>query len=150
MHHFVEKYNRKLSKKVAGCTGEFLQFLQNYNWPGNVRELENIVERAMVITKREQLSAAELPKSLLDCKVGVRHIVSNNDGRNPLPYKQAKSMALDTFNRYYINSLLDMTKGNISQAAEIANMNRSNFKRMMRTFNITADPFSRINKTPRV
>lgn len=48
--HFVEKYSRKIGKKIDRIAKRSLDALINYGWPGNVRELEHLVERSMIIS----------------------------------------------------------------------------------------------------
>ncbi|MCG8605799.1 Fis family transcriptional regulator, partial [bacterium] len=49
--HFVRKHSQKLLKKIDSVAQRAMDMLVNYSWPGNVRELENIIERAVIITK---------------------------------------------------------------------------------------------------
>jgi len=46
---FVERYARKLGKRITSIPKETMQALQDYPWPGNVRELESIVERSIIL-----------------------------------------------------------------------------------------------------
>ncbi|MBU0674453.1 MAG: sigma 54-interacting transcriptional regulator [Proteobacteria bacterium] len=46
---FVERYARKLGKKITSIPKETMQALQDYPWPGNVRELESIIERSVIL-----------------------------------------------------------------------------------------------------
>src|SRR5947209_7889121 len=48
VRHFVEKYNRRLNKRISGVEDKALDALKQYPWPGNIRELENLIERTMV------------------------------------------------------------------------------------------------------
>ena len=50
-------------------------------------------------------------------------------------YRKAKEKALNLFNRDYISGLLKRTGGNISMASELAGMDRSNFKKIIRKYN---------------
>ncbi|MDM8544154.1 sigma 54-interacting transcriptional regulator [Desulfococcaceae bacterium HSG9] len=54
-HHFLEKLNRKLGKKIQSVSADLIQSLESYSWPGNVRELENIIERAVITTQGTSL-----------------------------------------------------------------------------------------------
>lgn len=57
---FVEKYSKKIGKDVRGIDREAAALLTSYNWPGNVRELENIIERAIVLTRSTYLTREDL------------------------------------------------------------------------------------------
>jgi len=60
VHHFIEKFNIEMGGKVERISEEALDLLMEYDWPGNVRELENVIERAMVITKGNFIKAEDL------------------------------------------------------------------------------------------
>jgi two-component system response regulator PilR (NtrC family) len=63
--HFIEKYARELGREVSGCSQETLEKLLAYPFPGNVRELENVIERAVALTRDRVLRPDSLPPSLL-------------------------------------------------------------------------------------
>jgi PAS domain S-box-containing protein len=48
--YFLERYSRRLGKRLDGLAPEFLEELVSYSWPGNVRELENVIERAAILS----------------------------------------------------------------------------------------------------
>ncbi len=62
--HFVNKYRDEVRKDVEGIDDEAMHVLQGYHWPGNIRELENVIERAMVFTKRRKIVVEDLPPNL--------------------------------------------------------------------------------------
>jgi transcriptional regulator with GAF, ATPase, and Fis domain len=61
--HYARHYARKLGKRVRGVGAGALALLTAYPWPGNVRELQNVVERAVILARGEELATAdfELP-----------------------------------------------------------------------------------------
>jgi two-component system response regulator AtoC len=59
--HFIRKYSQAMSKNVVGIDSKALEALMNYKWYGNVRELENTIERAIVLTDRENIEMENLP-----------------------------------------------------------------------------------------
>ncbi|MCP4599944.1 MAG: sigma-54-dependent Fis family transcriptional regulator [Proteobacteria bacterium] len=59
--HFLSLYASRNNKEVTGVTPEAMDLLTSYHWPGNVRELENIIERAVVLTREQMLTPQDLP-----------------------------------------------------------------------------------------
>lgn len=59
--YLLEKLGRKNNKKVRSVSPSFLDILSRYNWPGNVRELENVLERAIILSRSEVLGPELLP-----------------------------------------------------------------------------------------
>jgi two-component system, NtrC family, response regulator HydG len=74
-HHFLRKYAAKNAKTVGGFGEDALDILQTYAWPGNVRELENVIERAVVLTRSSVISPADLPEALVGADQAARHLV---------------------------------------------------------------------------
>ncbi|MBI3313553.1 MAG: sigma-54-dependent Fis family transcriptional regulator [Candidatus Omnitrophica bacterium] len=62
--YFLQKYNQKNKKAIKGFKPETLAILENFLWPGNVRELENVVERAVVLCKGEEVAPGDLPPEI--------------------------------------------------------------------------------------
>jgi len=60
---FLERFNRENNRSVT-LDKSALQVLLNYDWPGNVRELENTIERLVIMSHSDKISAADLPISL--------------------------------------------------------------------------------------
>jgi len=59
--HFVEKFGKKNKKMIRKISREAMEYLQGYSWPGNVRELENTIERAVVLSKDDEIDQEDLP-----------------------------------------------------------------------------------------
>ncbi|MBI4342943.1 MAG: sigma-54-dependent Fis family transcriptional regulator [Candidatus Omnitrophica bacterium] len=62
--HFIERSAKAMGKAVAGVSDEAMQVLTGYRWPGNIRELENVIERAVILTKHAKLDVEDLPEEL--------------------------------------------------------------------------------------
>ena len=56
MQHFVRQFARQMNKQVDAISSEAMEALVQYSWPGNIRELQNIVERAVAIHARGNLT----------------------------------------------------------------------------------------------
>ncbi|HEU5188632.1 MAG TPA: sigma-54 dependent transcriptional regulator [Methylomirabilota bacterium] len=59
--HFVRAFAEKNGKSIRGLTREAQEALLRYDYPGNVRELENLIERAVVLTRDDVIGLADLP-----------------------------------------------------------------------------------------
>jgi transcriptional regulator with GAF, ATPase, and Fis domain len=71
VNHFVKKYGAKTGKQIETIPQQVMERLQEYHWPGNVRELENIIERAMVISRGNQLEIAEFSKTSSSARLSM-------------------------------------------------------------------------------
>lgn len=63
--HFIEKHGPRLGRGHPILSTEALLRLQGYAWPGNVRELENVIERALVLSRGEQIEVQHLPREIV-------------------------------------------------------------------------------------
>ena len=61
VHFFVDAYNTEFRKRVKGVAADAMRRLTSYGWPGNIRELRNAVERAMLLTESDELTADQFP-----------------------------------------------------------------------------------------
>jgi DNA-binding NtrC family response regulator len=61
VEHFISKFAAENAKSVSGLDPQARDLLLKYDFPGNVRELENIIERAVVITRRSLIGVDDLP-----------------------------------------------------------------------------------------
>ncbi|HQU71659.1 MAG TPA: sigma 54-interacting transcriptional regulator [Calditrichia bacterium] len=57
--YFITIFNRDLGKNISNLSAQVLKDLKSYHWPGNVRELENVIERAMILSKGDTLKLGE-------------------------------------------------------------------------------------------
>src|SRR6185295_6097674 len=56
VRHFVEKYANQMGKEIHTISGSSMRMLMQWHWPGNIRELENLIERAVIMTRGTSLA----------------------------------------------------------------------------------------------
>jgi sigma54-dependent transcription regulator len=122
--HYIEVYNREFRKRVRGVMPEALALLEQYRWPGNVRELRNAIERAMLLTDRDQL----LPE---DFATLSRSAVA---ARFRLP---AEGVSFDDVERQLVTQALERARGNQTQAGHLLGINRDQVRYRIEKFGLS-------------
>ncbi|HLG18686.1 MAG TPA: sigma-54 dependent transcriptional regulator [Bdellovibrionota bacterium] len=138
VHHFIRKHAQRTKKILEGIEPEALALLCRHRWPGNVRELENIIERAVVLSRSNVIRIEDLPSELA-AKENDSAAISSK--LMDVPYPQARDQVVDTFTRRYLQDVLARAGGVIAEAARIAGMDRSNFRRLLGQHSIDAALF---------
>ncbi|MEW6376407.1 MAG: sigma-54 dependent transcriptional regulator [Thermodesulfobacteriota bacterium] len=134
-YHFLREFNRRFNKQVSRITEEALSKMMNYNWPGNIRELKNTIEKIMNFKEGETITLEDLPEEIRNLK-DDKHSFDR-------PFKDIKKEVVAHISKDYIKGLLSLHKGNVSKAALKAQMDRGNFQKLMKRFNISAKDFRR-------
>jgi two-component system response regulator HydG len=123
--HFLQANAKKAGKTISGFTDAATRSLIAWSWPGNVRELENVVERAVVLARGREIDVAQLPETLFDSAVPAGEVAQ------PVSYKEARERSTNDFERGYVAGLLRLTNGNMAEAARVAGLDRSNFRKVV-------------------
>ena len=83
--HFVRRFGERMSKRISTISQQAMNSLMSYSWPGNIRELQNLIERAVILTKGDVLKVSPLP----------------------LPMSRTEPVTLDEAERDHILKVLD-------------------------------------------
>jgi two-component system, NtrC family, response regulator HydG len=105
--HFVLETSRKNKRPPKELTKEAMECLALWRWPGNVRELENAIERAVVLSRKEQIELTDLPAML-------RERTSDSDMLQFLPGTPLKEVE-----RRLILATLGLVDGDKNKAANL-------------------------------
>ena len=128
--YFLKKCNQKLDKNIKGFTKRTIKHIYEYDWPGNIREMENTIERCIIIAENDMIDVDDLPA----------HIRTNEEtnfveqggglfeGDNIIPFEKLKEDA--------IKHALDVTDGNIVEAAKKLKLGRATIYRLMEKYKI--------------
>jgi DNA-binding NtrC family response regulator len=136
-YHFLQKLARRMDRPAKRLSSEALKGLREYPWPGNVRELEHALERAFILCQGEIIQPSDLPFGRAVEREPKRRDSKASSGLRiealvDLPYPEAKKRVLELFDAEYTMELMRRADGNLSEAARMAGMDRSNFRRLIK------------------
>jgi two-component system response regulator HydG len=106
--HYLRVYAAKNGRKLDGFSNEALERLESYRWPGNVRELENLIERMVLLARKDRIDAEDLPEEIAGVKRPPRDAILELVGT---PLADVEQRLLD--------ETLRITGGNKTQAAKL-------------------------------
>jgi DNA-binding NtrC family response regulator len=98
--HFIDISSRENNKAIEGVSEDVMEILENYNWPGNVRELENLIERAVVLTKSKLITRNTLPPFLLENRLRLEETETEEE-----QVRSFKEQTQDFQRRIILNAL---------------------------------------------
>ncbi len=116
--HFIDKFSKKMGKEISGLSEDAKTLLLKYPFPGNIRELENMLERAIALIKGKVIQAEDLPDELCGQPSSIQDVCQRLKGSKPL------ASATRLFEKEYIQSVLEKTKGKKGEAAENLGISR--------------------------
>jgi two-component system, NtrC family, response regulator PilR len=122
--HFTARYAREMGRDGAELDATAMETLYGYLWPGNVRELQNVLKRAIAMSRSDTITTDDLPESI------VSSAVARPDGQ-AVGYFDIREQYVAAFERDYLQRLLQSCHGNISQAATEARLPRGTFYRLL-------------------
>ena len=130
--HFLKKYCEENQKPLRRFSPEAMRHLMDYDWPGNVRELENVVERAVVLSRDPVVDPPLLPDSLLQragSGSGLLSVLLERPGASLFEI-------LDECERRVIVDMLEKTNWNQTEAAERFQIPLSTLNQKIKRLNI--------------
>ena len=118
--HFIHEYAEREKRPPVYLNKEAIQLLQQHSWRGNIRELKNIMQRAVILTDNEEISAAGLP-----------YDIQRESKTGPV------SLSLAHAEKNHIEKVLRHTQGNKTRAAELLGIGLTTLYRKMDEYNIS-------------
>jgi two-component system, NtrC family, response regulator HydG len=122
--HFLQVYNRKNNRNLAGVSEEAMRVLKSYGWPGNVRELENAIERAVIVATKRFVTVEDLPETLQKGRAQSDERIIEVEVGEPLDVVE-KKVILETLN---------LTGGDKVKAARILKIGRKTLYRRLEQY----------------
>jgi DNA-binding NtrC family response regulator len=130
---FVQMHGARLQRQ-ARLTREALTALERYDWPGNVRELKNALERAVVLSREEEIGVQDLPAEVVSGQVPV-HKNSNGLGEHGFLEKDFRE-AKRKFEVAYLTEQLSDHRWNVSRTAATIGLHRQSLQEKLRELGI--------------
>jgi two-component system response regulator GlrR len=124
-NHFLARLSDKYGKRFNGFAPDAMKALTTTSWPGNVRQLQNVVEQVCALTTTPLIPLSLVQRAL---RVPTMEVLS---------YAEARQR----FERDYLVGLLKLTDGNASDAARLAERNRTEFYRLLQKHGLTPGQF---------
>ena len=122
--HFLAAISERNSKMIRGFSPDVMDLLIRNRWKGNVREMENVVERAVIMSRGDMIQREDLPAHLLDVdQEGVQGVTPGRP--------------LSEMEREAILSTLDLTGGNRTETARMLGISRRTLQYKLKEYGVT-------------
>ena len=131
-NHFLQQLADRYGKSISRLAPEALEFMLNAPWPGNIRQLINVLERAVALSISTVIPLALLQETMLGEEAGIQ------------PLEEARRR----FEHDYLVRLLRITRGNVTQAARMAQRNRTDFYKLLQRHELTPTYFKENEEVP--
>jgi DNA-binding NtrC family response regulator len=141
--HFLRKHGGEPPPRLTSAAFEALM---SYSWPGNVRELENAILGAVALRHGDAIDVAALPRRIVEAARPSANAAVVPDTEQALA--EAKRRAMIDFERAYLERVLDLTKGNVAEAARRTGVDRSNFRRLLHRHGIDPESYRETGGAP--
>ena len=134
--HFLRKHGGSTPPSLSPSA---LEAMADYDWPGNVRELENALMHAIALRHGDVIGPESLPS-----QIGLRargsnpmnHIPEDDANGELLPLTEAKREFARKFEQRYLTKVMERSHGSVSEAARLAGLDRTNFRRLLQRHGI--------------
>jgi DNA-binding NtrC family response regulator len=127
--HFVEAFAAQANKPVRGLAPATAEKLLDYSWPGNVRELRNYIERAVALTRYEELTVEDLPLKVRNYRRSDLMPFEGDEARGLPPLQEME--------RRYVLRVVESVGGSRNQAAKILGLDRKTLYRRLDRYGYT-------------
>jgi DNA-binding NtrC family response regulator len=128
--YFLKHFNATMNKRVKSLSLPAVRKLSAHHWPGNVRELKNVIERALILERTEEIQAASLPDFQVEAQLhkSAAPRMTGNESLDDL---------VTAFERQLIGDMLERNGFNLGKTAEQLKISRHALRYRMQRLNLT-------------
>jgi len=130
--HFLNRFVERTGRKITGFSNKVMDLLTAYEWPGNVRELQNTIDRAVILSRGEQIEVDDIQLSTFTPTAA--------HGGGPKVKAANRDVTLERLEKEHILATLERTNWNKSMAAQILGIERSTLDRKLKRYNVSRPP----------
>ena len=129
--HFLDLANQELNRNIARVPDSLMEILTKYSWPGNIREIKNVIKRAVLLSKGEELDKNALPDEIIFSAVMDKN--TEPEIENDLKSQTGKT------EKEIILATLKKARFNKSSAARMLNIDRRTLYNKLKQYGISFD-----------
>jgi DNA-binding NtrC family response regulator len=128
--HFLKHFSASMNKRVKSLALPAARKLLTHHWPGNVRELKNVIERALILERTDEIQSASLPDFQVEAQLHKSAIpkITGNESLDDL---------VTAFERQLIGDILERNGFNLGKTAEQLKISRHALRYRMQRLNLT-------------
>jgi len=130
---FLERFAEKYEKPVKGISPEVMERFMAYEWPGNVRELQNVLQRAVVLERTEQIGLGAVPEEIAGATGDPEMSLDMLDGEG---LSEALKRVKARYEKTLIRQALERSGGNKTRAAELLQISRVNLHQKVNQYEL--------------
>ncbi|MBM4022647.1 MAG: sigma-54-dependent Fis family transcriptional regulator [Planctomycetes bacterium] len=135
--HFANRAAQEMGRPVGGLSTDVYQVLRSYHWPGNVRELQNVIRRAVALTRSPTAGVDDLPDEV----VASAGRAAADAGAAVVGFFARRAEHVARFERDFLSDLLTRHLGDVSAAAREARLPRGTLYRLMKSHGLEGARF---------
>ena len=139
---FLQKHAKESGKNLKTISPEAVDVMRTYGWPGNVRELENVIQRGIILSRGERIELTDLPAEVRGGDAGAPAAPAPRTNEELKEAKRiARERAAEEVERQFLERILAESRGNVTQAAASAGINRTLLQQLLKKYNVDRGRF---------
>jgi transcriptional regulator with GAF, ATPase, and Fis domain len=144
--YYINYFRHKIGREVLSISDSAIEVLMQYSWPGNVRELMNVIERAILLCKTDEITQQDLPDVFRHGVNRTERMLGDNEDISAWKGKTLPDIQQEVFEKVeqlYLQMVLKETGGRVAKAAKIAGIHPRNFYNKMQRLNLRKEDYKK-------